>query len=222
MGTYTTAENARALLDAYETYFRGSGSYIEELTLRIGYAGILGYLSNLHPTGEATTGPDWSPDGAWGHYFNSKWSNEYGIGLYSLGYALKSYVVKDLELGTICYGCKVIENDTKYVIIPYDGIRTRILVDPIDIELEIEKGHITRLEIEKSKEKITLIAEKAHPIVEELNIIVKGVRLGKYNIYVDGEPVKSVETTDNTLRTTLPIQKTYTTIEIMLYTHNPQ
>ncbi|MEM1863782.1 MAG: DUF5695 domain-containing protein [Desulfurococcaceae archaeon] len=199
VGGYYTPLNARPLLDAFESIRP------DYLLLRIGYAGLLAYLSQLHPTGEATTGPDWSPDGTWGHYFNSKWSNEYGIGLYPLMVGLKSYIVQDEDIGLVCFGCKVSETDNVYVIQPLDGVRTRVSILPLRASLEVVRGRINKLYITKSMEQVSLEIERAHSTVRNVMISIKGLGPGTYSVYVNGVHVESVLCEKETLNINIDV-----------------
>ncbi|MEM2401010.1 MAG: DUF5695 domain-containing protein [Candidatus Bathyarchaeia archaeon] len=180
LGVYTTAMNSRCLLDAYDN------NPDDYMLLRIGYAGTLAYWSQVYPNGEACTGPNWSPDGSPGSYFNPAWSNEYGIGLYANLHALKAYVVKDPDFGLIGYGCRVSEGDDgTLIIVPARGIDTRIFIAPLRVGVEVLKAHIREAKVTASKEWISLVISKSVDSINTVTLRVRGIESGEYLIYTN-------------------------------------
>lgn len=191
LGVYTTPMNSRCLLDAYED---NPENY---LLLRIGYAGILAPWSQVYPNGEACTGPNWSPDGSTGSYFNPAWSNELGIGLYADLHALNAYVVEDPDFGLIGYGCRVSRRDDgSYTIIPAGGIDTRIFIEPIKMKVEALKAHIRETNVASNKDHISLVVLKAINSVDSITLRIRGLKIGRYMISTDegfGETISCSE-----------------------------
>ncbi|MEM2341243.1 MAG: DUF5695 domain-containing protein [Candidatus Bathyarchaeia archaeon] len=190
LGVYTTAQNAMCLLDAYDE------NPEKPLLLEVGYAGILAYFSQILSSGEACTGPNWSPDGSPGSYFNPAWSNEYGIGLYPALSILKSYVVKDKDFGLIGYGCRVEEKDGTYIVEPADGIRVRVYIVPLNLKVFVLKSHIDKLEVNKGSKWINLAVSKAHYSVNSFTIMLKGLEAGNYSVSTDEGFEKTITVSD--------------------------
>lgn len=153
-----------------------------------------------------------------GHYFNSRLSDEYGIGIYAIGYALKSYVTIDQDLGTVCYGCKISEEGEKYVVEPRDGLRVRILVYPLDIDVRVEKGHTNKLIVSKSRNWIELSLEKVHLTVKDLIVKLSGLSPGRYAVYVDEALLTHISIQNRNLNLQIPaISSSFSVKSIKIY-----
>jgi len=210
LGVYTTAMNSRCLLDAYED------NPDNHLLLRIGYAGTLAYWSQVYPSGEACTGPNWSPDGSPGSYFNPAWSNEFGIGLYPNLFALKAYLVEDPDFGLIGYGCKVYETDVSYGIIPAAGICFRAFFAPLKIGIEVLKSKIEKIETNKQGKEISIDLSKVISSVETVILKVKGLKPGRYNISTSEGFNELVDCNSGILEAEIPVSEEKINIRITL------
>ncbi len=210
LGVYTTAMNSRCLLDAYEE------NLDNKLLLRIGYTGTLAYWSQVYPSGEACTGPSWSPDGSPGSYFDPAWSNEFGIGLYPNLFALKAYLVEDPDFGLIGYGCDVYETDDSYGIIPADGICFRAFFAPLKINIEVLKSRIEKIEANKEGEEISIDVSKVISSVETVTLKAKGLKPGRYNISTAEGFNKTVNCDSGILEAEVPVSEEKINIRITL------
>lgn len=208
LGVYTTPMNSRCLLDAYEDNPR------DHLLLRIGYAGILAPWSQVYPTGEACTGPNWSPDGSPGSYFNPAWSNEFGIGLYADLHALKAYVVEDPDFGLIGYGCMVSKRNNLYMVTPAKGIDSRIFIAPSKINIEVLKAHINEANVTENGEKISLDVSKSIDSTGTIILKVNGLKAGRYLISTDGGFSKEIGCPLGSLEIEIPAAEKETRINI--------
>jgi hypothetical protein len=207
LGVYTTPMNSRCLLDAYED----NSNY---LLLRIGYAGILAPWSQVYPSGEACTGPNWSPDGSPGSYFNPAWSNEFGIGLYADLHALKAYVVEDPDFGLIGYGCAVSKRNNLYIVTPAKGIDSRIFIASPKINIEVLKAHISEANVTENGEKISLVISKNIDSTSTIILKMRGLKIGKYIITTDEGFSKQVDCSSESLKIEIPVTKKETRINI--------
>jgi len=187
-----------------------------KLLLRIGYTGTLAYWSQVYPSGEACTGPNWSPDGSPGSYFDPAWSNEFGIGLYPNLFALNAYLVEDPDFGLIGYGCDVYETDDSYGIIPADGICFRAFFAPLKINIEVLKSRIEKIEANKEGEEISIDVSKVISSVKTVTIKAKGLKPGRYNISTAEGFNKTVNCDSGILETEVPVSEEKINIRITL------
>lgn len=162
---YAQTLNSRTLLSGFED----TGDY--EM-LKWGYGGLTSFLTTIRTTGVAHGWFTWWPDRT---EFDLR-SLDTDLGLYGYLKAAKSYVVNDEIFGLVGYGCHVDKNDDGiWSIKPWDGLQKRIFIEPLKIDITIEKGELTGLEINPDDLSLTLMLDDSTGLVKGFKMFVKGI-----------------------------------------------
>lgn len=144
---YGTPLNSRVLFDGFE-YTK------DNQMLKLGFAGLISFLTCIRSNGAAHGWYLWWPDRSG---FDLR-SLDTDMGMYGYLYSAKSYIVDDEIFGRCGYGCSIEEKDGIYTIIPYDGLGTRMLIVPYGIKMEFEKGWIEKVCVDEHNKTIMVKA----------------------------------------------------------------
>lgn len=144
---YGTPLNSRVLFDGFE-YTK------DNQMLKLGFAGLISFLTCIRSNGAAHGWYLWWPDRSG---FDLR-SLDTDMGMYGYLYSAKSYIVDDEIFGRCGYGCSIEEKDGIYTIIPYDGLGTRMMIVPYGIKMEFEKGWIEKVCVDEHNKTIMVKA----------------------------------------------------------------
>lgn len=120
--------------------------------LRIGYAGMMGTLSNIQADGFPSMAFHAFPD-------TLDWDAITGdVGLNIFGHAMGTgtYVVNHNEFGWLAFGGNLSVAGTKVTVIPRDSFRQRLYVAPLGLWLVLEAGKFQKAEMDKGSIALTL------------------------------------------------------------------
>jgi hypothetical protein len=111
--------------------------------LRIGYAGMMGALSNIDEDGFASMGF---------HSFSDtmKWdarSGDYGPNFFGHAFNTATYVVKHPEFGWQAFGGNVEVRGNRVTVEPRDSFRRRVYIAPRGLWLTLDAGRFERVEL---------------------------------------------------------------------------
>lgn len=174
---YTETLNARVLLSGFEE----TG---EHEMLMHGYGGLLSCLANLRANGVAYGWFLWRPE----HMGFDPRTLDIGIGLYGFLQAVKSYVVNDETFGLIGYGCNIdTNNGGHWKITPWDGLGKRLVLAPLRIEIIVEKGELTQVDVDPKSRRISLELTDSTGFVKDVNLLVKGMNADKCYLKINGD-----------------------------------
>ena len=169
---YAQTLNSRCLLSGFED----TGDY--EM-LAWAYGGLTSFLTTVQNDGAARGWFLWWPDRMG---FDSR-SLDTDLGLYGYLRAAKSYVVNDEVFGLVGYGCSI-EQDVKgqWRITPWDGLRKRLACIPLGINIIVEKGEISCLEIDPCNGQLSLELEDSTGLVGEATLRLTGADGAKFSL----------------------------------------
>lgn len=146
---YGTPLNSRVLFDGFE--YTG-----DENMLKLGYGGLLSFLTCIRSNGAAHGWYLFWPDRS-GFDFRSL---DTDMGMYGYLYSAKSYVIDDKVFGRCGYGCRYEEKDGKEFIEPYDGLGIRFRSVPHLIDIECTEGCIEKICIDNRKKQMKIQMEE--------------------------------------------------------------
>ncbi|MEM3433353.1 MAG: DUF5695 domain-containing protein [Candidatus Methanomethyliaceae archaeon] len=164
---YAQTQNSRCLLDGYED----TGD-IEMLMW--GYAGLLSFLTTLRVDGTARGWFLWWPE----HFGFDSRTLDTDLGLYGYLRAAKAFVVTDAEWGLVGYGCDVERSNIHrdcFNIIPWDGLRKRLNIVPLGVQITVDKGELKFIEVDMMKGRLLLELEDSTGFVDEFSFRVEKV-----------------------------------------------
>lgn len=146
---YGTPLNSRVLFHGFEH----TG---DESMLKLGYGGLLSFLTCIRSNGAAHGWYLFWPDRS-GFDFRSL---DTDMGMYGYLFSAKSYVVDDTVFGRCGYGCLYERKEGKEWMIPYDGLGVRFCSIPHKIRIECESGSINKICIDETNRRITVQLEE--------------------------------------------------------------
>ena len=112
--------------------------------LRIGYAGMLGSLSNIDQDGFPSMAFHTFPD-------TLKWdpiSGDYGLNFFGHALNAATYLVQHPEFGWQAYGGNVSLNGNVVSVTPLDAFRQRIYIAPMGLFVTLDAGRFEKLEFD--------------------------------------------------------------------------
>lgn len=149
---YGSGLNAIPLLDAYR---RNPDDYY---LLQVGYAGMMGNLTNIDQDGFGSAAFHSFPDSlSWDPY-----SGDFGCGFTGHVLNAATYLLNHPQFGWISYGGNIELVDQIVVLKPLDTMRKRVFIAPISLWIELKSGQFDRVIYDPSEETVTidLIAEQ--------------------------------------------------------------
>jgi len=169
---YAQTQNSRCLLSGYEE----TGDH--EM-LAWGYGGLTSFLTTVQSNGSARGWFLWWPDRMG---FDLR-SLDTDLGLYGYLLAAKSYVVDDEAFGIVGYGCSVERDEVeRWRVTPWDGLRKRLALVPLGIDVAAEKGEIAHLEMDRRSGRLCLELEDSTGLVGEAFLSITGVDAAKCSL----------------------------------------
>ncbi len=151
----------------------------DPVALMKGYPGVMSVLHNLHPDG---MGYGWFTLTPGIFNYEPARTFESGPGLWGYLRAAKSYVVDDSVFGLVGYGCSLETTQDEIRVIPQDGVRKRIRLVSDRIDIEASTGEITQAAWNKQAGLLTLEMADSTGLVRSVNLAVKGLQPGIYEI----------------------------------------
>jgi len=173
---YSASLNGLALLKSFED----SG---DQDALAKGYGGVTSVMANVTSDGMGFNYYDCRA-GVLDHEPPITW--EGGCGLWGFLQAIKAYVVKDPTFGLVGYGCDVKSTPEKDTVIPYDGLRKRVVFAEQKIQVEALTGEIVEVSLSRSN-RISLAMADSTGLAKQAILRVDGLPDGKYHIKSDHE-----------------------------------
>lgn len=129
---YGSALNALALLSSFRD--EPTDTYL----LRVGYAGTMAPLSNIHEDGFASCAMHARPE----HLSWDAYSGDYGPGFVGMVLGSGVYLVEDPDVGMVAYGGIVTVDSDAIKVEVRDAVRQKIFVGPLGLEAKIDAGII--------------------------------------------------------------------------------
>lgn len=149
--------------------------------LRIGYAGMLGSLSNIDRDGFPSmafhTFPDtlsWDPI-----------TGDYGLNFFGHALNAATYVVNHPEYGWQAYGGNLSANGNTISITPLDAFRKRVYIAPVGLWLTLDAGQFQRVEFDSQTRavNVTLAPKDDYTPAARLRV-EQPARIASVNTYV--------------------------------------
>ncbi len=161
---YAQTQNSRVLFSGFEE----TG---DPEMLAWGYGGLTSFLTTIQDSGAVRGWFLWWPDRMG---FDLR-SLDTDLGLYSYLLAAKAYVVEDEAFGLVGYGCDVDRDKTgTYRVVPWDGLRKRLWIAPLGIDVRVEKGEIARVAASPRTGELSLTLEDTTGLVPEAAFEISG------------------------------------------------
>ncbi|KAL6709813.1 hypothetical protein ACN47E_000598 [Coniothyrium glycines] len=148
---YGSGLNALPLLHAFEH----DPSHANFYTLRVGFAGNSGPLTNIDPQGFASAAFHSFPELlAWDPY-----SGDYGPGFLGLSLGQCVYVVRHARYGHVAFGGDIdtaASTSTSVTVAPRDAVRRRVFIAELGLKAEISAGAISKVVYDMNARSVTL------------------------------------------------------------------
>uniref|UniRef100_A0A8H7NIQ1 Alpha-L-rhamnosidase six-hairpin glycosidase domain-containing protein n=1 Tax=Bionectria ochroleuca TaxID=29856 RepID=A0A8H7NIQ1_BIOOC len=185
---YGSALNALALLSSFKD--DPSDSYL----IRVGYAGTMAPLSNIHEDGFASCAMHARPE----HLSWDGFSGDYGPGFVGMALGSGTYLIDDDKLGLVSYGGVLEVNGRTASVQVRDAMRQKIFIGPLGLEVKIDAGIIQSFTYNLDSGAVSIRlgqrpgSLKAEMILLWSNRIVNGSRVEEvlFDVAVDGAEVK--------------------------------
>lgn len=185
---YGSALNALPLLSSFH-------DSLDPYLLRVGYAGTVAPLSNIHEDGFASCAMHARPE----HLSWDGYSGDYGPGFVGMVLGSGTYLVEDDEFGLVVYGGNLKMNGDVAKVEVRDAVRQKVLIGPLGLEIKVDAGIILGFEynLKSSSLKLQLgQRENGHRaesvIVWTANGNNKGtVKGGRISVLVEGNDAES-------------------------------
>ncbi len=134
--------------------------------LRVGYGGVMGAIANITEDGFGPSGFHAYPstlriDGL---------SGDYGPNFFGHAVNTGTFVVRDPELGWLCFGGNVTEREGGVSVEPRDASRARVYLAPLGLLLTLDAGTFEEVELVGDEVRITLAPADAHTSTARLRI----------------------------------------------------
>ena len=128
--------------------------------LRIGYAGMMGALSNIAQDGFPSMAFHSFPD-------TMKWdaiSGDYGLNFFGHAYNTATYLINHPDFGWQSFGGNVVVSGTNIAVTPLDSFRMRFYVAPAGLWLNLDAGQFSKVEYDSTTHsvKVTLAAADSY------------------------------------------------------------
>lgn len=143
---YGSSINAIPLLDSFR---RNPDDFH---LIRVGYAGVMGSLTNIGPDGFASAAFHSFPDAM-------KWdgiNGDYGSSFFGHAWAAASYLTHHPVFGWIGFGGNVTAAGDVVDMVPKDSARTRVFIAPARLWLTFRAGRIERVRYDRRTGDVTL------------------------------------------------------------------
>jgi hypothetical protein len=159
--------------------------------LRIGYAGMMGSLTNVDQQGAPSIAFHSFPD-------TLKWdpvSGDYGLNFFGHAYNAATYVIDHPDFGWQAFGGNLDVSGTSVSVEPLDSLRRRIYLAPLGLWLTLDAGQFTRVELDTVTRavRLTLAPSDAATPVARLHIEQPAKRTGVGTLALSGSYAKERE-----------------------------
>jgi hypothetical protein len=190
---YSESLNGMALLDSFEDT-KDLDTFIK------GYAGLVSVMFDIRADGMGFGWFNYEPE-----TFDYKPARtlDNGIALWGFLKGIKSYVLKDESFGWIGCGCDLEVRDSILTVYPKDGLRKRIVFVEDEVSIELVKGQIKSVVFDRTTKRLVLQLDDTSGLVEDAQLIVKGLERGKHSIVFKGSELE-VEA-EGTLEASVPL-----------------
>jgi len=163
---YAQTQNSRVLLSGFEE----TG---DREMLAWGYGGLTSFLTTIRDHGAARGWFLWWPDRMG---FDLR-SLDTDLGLYGYLLAAKAYVDDDDEFGLVGYGCEVERlAPGRYRIAPSDGLRKRLRIVPLGLDLLAAKGEIAQVTLSPAAGRLQVVIEDPTGLVADAEFELIGAQ----------------------------------------------
>jgi hypothetical protein len=134
--------------------------------LRVGYAGMMGALSNITPEGFGPAAFHAYPSTLREDHL----SGDYGTGFFGYSVNSSSYLVKHNEFGWVSFGGNTTMDGNRITIIPTSAARSKVFIAPAGLWLTLDAGRFESITINEKSGEITISLESANNITPEARL----------------------------------------------------
>lgn len=120
--------------------------------LRIGYAGMLGSLSNIDQDGFPSMAFHTFPD-------TLKWdpiTGDYGLNFFGHSFNAATYLINHPEFGWQAYGGNLASSGNVVSVTPLDAFRKRIYLAPLGLWLTLDAGQFQKVDVDTQSHAVTV------------------------------------------------------------------
>ncbi len=137
--------------------------------LRIGYAGMMGSLSNIDQAGFPSMAFHSFPD-------TMRWdpiTGDYGLNFFGHAYNTGAYLVEHPEFGWLGFGGNVTEQAGQIHLSVLDSFRQRLYLAPVGVYLTLEAGTFSEVSYSPTTHAITLVLSPSTPHTENARLRIE-------------------------------------------------
>ena len=133
------------------SHFRSNPT--DTYTLRVGFGGMYGPLSNIDQDGfGAASFHSWPDTLRWDYY-----TGDYGPNFLGLALGSGTYIVQDPELGLVAFGGDLAGSGGAFSVVPKDAVRRRVYVAPFGTLIEVDAGAVQKVDVDLVGSKATFM-----------------------------------------------------------------
>ena len=157
--------------------------------LRVGYAGMMGALSNITPEGFGPSAFHAYPSTLREDYL----SGDYGTGFFGYAVNNSSYLVSHDEFGWVSFGGNIREDGNLITIVPTSAARSKVFIAPAGLWLTLDAGMFESVTIDKRSGAITIKFDAVTGFTPEARLRIEQTSgKGKYGLYPDPQHFSKV------------------------------
>lgn len=120
--------------------------------LRVGYAGMMGSLTNVDQQGAPSMAFHSFPD-------TLRWdpvSGDYGLSFFGHAHDSATYVIDHADFGWQAFGGNLTVSGSAVSVVPLDSLRRRVYLAPLGLWLTLDAGQLTRVELDTATHAVRL------------------------------------------------------------------
>jgi len=179
---YGSALNAIPVLSEYRD---NPGDFY---LLRVGYAGMMGALSNITPEGFGPSAFHSYPSTLRIDYL----SGDYGTGFFGYAVNNSSYLVKHDEFGWVSFGGNTRIDGRVVTLNPTSAARSKVYIAPADLWLTLDAGKFESVSIDEKSGTVTIKLDDASDVTPEARLRIDQTSgTGMYGQYQGPQGLKT-------------------------------
>lgn len=122
---------------------------IPDAYMRLAFGGMLGPWALVRSDGAASM--CYCPDLSSRHHGYNPYTGASGLGYFHYLRTVAAYVLPNRSAGAYSFGCHFDQDETRYVVRPWDGVGKRVVLRQIEAEFELGFGRIEELTLDHRK-----------------------------------------------------------------------